>query len=126
MAIENNNQMADIMALLLGSGRNSMGSGSDLSGIIQALSMMNDPKRKATERNTDINIPELMDQFRNEAYAPRGSGVPYIFTGGSPFPQSPGQQRAEKVGAGLGMSTNMIDAIGSILGAWQDRKKRQG
>lgn len=45
--------------------------------------------------------------------APRASGVPFIFTGGSPFPASPDQLNGQRLAALGAMLTNSMDAVNS-------------
>ena len=124
MATQKTPQLEDILTLLLGS---RMGGGSDLSAIIEALGKMGDPRKRAPERNVNTDMTdEFFDQWNETEYGPKASGVPYIFTGGSVFPQTEGQKSAQNMAGTLGLGGNMVDTLGSILSAWQDRKKRGG
>ena len=123
----NNNQIQDILTLLLS---NRLGGGNDLGAVIEALGKMGDPKKKATERDTDIDMTnEFFDQWRETEHRPMASGVPYIFTGGSVFPQTQGQQRAEKMAGAMGFGSNMLDVgnntLEALLDAWKRRKGGQ-
>ena len=132
MAINNDNSNTSLEDRLSTLIMNNQGNrGLDLSAIIEAIAAMGEPKKKATERDTNINIPELMEGFRNKEYRPGGTGNVH-FMGGSPFPQSPGQQRAEKVGATLGATSNILNSgkgivESGVLGAiWDAIQKRRG
>ena len=98
--------------------------------LLQALLQGGAPERRATEREVNIDTMGAMDQFRNESYAPRASGVPYIFTGGSPFPQTKGQQQGEKALAVGAFANNTLDQLNSvvpaIVDAWRKRKSQGG
>lgn len=62
------------------------------------------------------------------ATGPRASGVPFIFTGGTPFPES-GRERAASQVASLGaLIANTADALASRReqSQAQGRKKRRG
>ena len=121
---------ADLLAALFGV------KGEELSKLLTLF----DEERGAMDMESRIDPIDRMGQFRNQPYAPHASGVPYIFTGGSPFPQTQGQQRAEKV-LGGGMLANNILSTGGVqnLGAalrdnvlpalwdaWKNRKKAGG
>ena len=99
------------------------------SKILRNMLMQGDVDRRAMERETHQDPFELMDEFRNEGYRPGGTGKVH-FMGGSPFPQSPGQERGEKVAAIGAFSGNMLDSLNSvvpaIVDAWRNRKKPQG
>ncbi len=121
----------DILGALMLGAQGGNNTGIDWAQIIEAIHAMGEPKKKLSERSLNVDMtPEgdFLDQFRNEGYPPRSSNVPYIFTGGSPFPQTEGQQRAEKVAAIGGASANMLDAMNPTIAAIVDtiRRRRGG
>ena len=123
---EDEDLLNDVLAsLLAGSQFGGPQQGNDLSPF---LNQMQDLPARATERSTDVDPAALVDQFRNQEFQPKATGVPYIFTGGSPFPQSEGQQRAEKVGAAGALASNSLDSLNSVIPAIIDawRKRKQG
>jgi len=98
--------------------------------VLNAMARGGEPEKRATEREVVMDPMQRMGQFRNQPYAPHATGVPYIFTGGSPFPQTAGQQRAENVLAGGMFTGNLIDTMNSvvpaIVDAWRKRKGTRG
>ena len=98
--------------------------------LLQALIEGGAPERRATEREVNIDTADRMGQFRNQEHAPRASGVPYIFTGGSPFPQTKGQQQGEQALAVGAFANNTMDQLNSvvpaIVDAWRKRKGQGG
>ena len=80
----------------------------------------------------EVNIPRLLDTFKNREYAPGGTGKVH-FMGGSPYPQSRGQIQGGNLAALFGAGTNINDRagnpMGAGLGALMDfirRKRQQG
>jgi len=107
--------------------------------LLRNMLMQGDEERGAMEMEQAIDPLNRMDQFRNEAYRPGGTGKVH-FMGGSPFPQSSGQERGENVfaiGSALGnvLGTGGVQNLGAslrdnawpaIVDAWRNRKKPQG
>lgn len=87
------------------------GGGLTLNDILSAAA---EEPRSPQEMNTQIDIPGLLGNFTNREYGPRSSGVPYIFTGGSPFPRTEGQVRAGQLAARMALLNNVLDSMGSI------------
>ena len=120
----------DVLSALLANSRLGSPQGSSLQDMMSKYLAQGDLPTQATEQDSFINPGMGIGQFRNQEYQPRASGVPYIFTGGSPFPQSPGQQRAEKVYAGGALGSNMLGSLNNVLpaliDAWRKRKGQGG
>jgi hypothetical protein len=88
-------------------------------------------ERQAGELSAQLDPFQMVEQFREQEHRPFATGVPYIFTGGSVFPQTPGQMDAERIAATGGLVSNTMDAAGSILPAILDilearKKSKQG
>jgi len=127
----NKNNPGDILAAMLG-----VESG-DLRTLLE---LFNDEERGAMESEVVIDPLERMDQFRNQDYAPRATGVKHIFLGGNPHPASPGQQRGENVFAAGSALANILGTGGvqnfgaslrdtvlpAIVDAWKRRKGQGG
>jgi hypothetical protein len=122
--------LRDILPTLLAGSRFGQGDQADTLAAYQALleAMYEGEKRKLGEMVTHQDPMDAVERFRNEGFPSRATGVPYIFTGGSPFPQSPGQQQGEKIVATGALATNVLDAVGGVLPALIDawRKKKGG
>ena len=118
-----------VMPSLLAGSR--FGQGDENEDILAAfMALLEDSEmgRRPGEIATHQDPMDMVERFRNEGSPPRGTGVPYIWTGGSPYPQSEGQMKAEKIAATGALGTNVLDSIGSvlpaILDAWNKRKKK--
>ena len=88
-------------------------------------------ERQAGELKTQLDPFQMVEQFREKEFGPGATGVPYIFTGGSVFPQTQGQMDAERIAATGALASNTMDAAGSILPAILDilearKKSKQG
>jgi len=82
--------------------------------------------RQAGEMETYIDPVEAVNQFKNEEYGPKATGVPYIFTGGSPFPESDDQAKAQRLAAMNALFSNMQNSMAGNRNALMSRMRRGG
>ena len=127
----NRSNYSGVMPALLAGSRFGSREDEDILAAYMALLEGSDMERQPGEIATHQDPMDIVERFRNESYQPRATGVPYIFTGGSPFPQSPGQMQGEKIAATGALTTNVLDSIAgvlpAILDAWnKGKKKKQG
>ena len=101
----------------------------ELSALLSMFAEGGEQEVGPYERREVMDPMMRMGQFRNQGYRPGGTGKVH-FMGGSPFPQSAGQQRAEKVLAGGMFAGNILDSLNSvvpaIVDAWRKRKGQGG
>ena len=112
-------------SLLAGSRFGQGDEGGDYEDYLAALMALLEERSGAREVSSFTDPTELMKRFRNEGYQPRATGVPYIFTGGSPFPMSEGQVRGGDIAATGAFAGNMLDSIGNVLPAILDALNRR-
>lgn len=118
----NSNSLADVLtAMLAGSGYSEAEQDTYLKTFI-ALLENQEAEKQPGELSTFTDPVKLAEKFRNEEYGPYATGVPYIFTGGSPFPQTYGQQMGEKVATTGALINNVLPVVASVLDAWRKRK----
>jgi len=117
-------------SLLAGSRFGQDDGGGDYEDYLAALMALLEERSGADEVSAFTDPTELMQRFRNEGYQPRATGVPYIFTGGAPFPQSEGQRQGENIATTGALAGNVLTSIGdvlpAILDAWNKGKKKKG
>jgi len=86
------------------------GKGMSLEDILKVAQEPKGPQ----ETTSQFNIPGLLSNFTNQEYGPHATGVPYIFTGGSPFPRTKGQIQGGQLAARMALLNNILDSMGAI------------